>query len=150
MELFTMFHFRLSKVLAYRRIQEERLKRELLEKQHRLTHEETILTTILQERSMLEDQLFTSQGKAVPGHQLQMWGRHHQDTSPKIESQNAIIAEASKALNLTRKKLLLAQQKKKVLEKLRDKAFDEHLQNEQKVEQRFLDEIGIMRSQHGY
>lgn len=143
-----MFHFRLSKVLDYRRVQEERLKREMFEKQRQLTHEETILKTILQKQCMLTNQLFTSQGNAIPGHQLQLWGQYHQDTFRKIEAQKTIIAEALKTLGLTRRKLLMAQQKKKVLEKLRDRAFNEHLQKEQKIERQFLDEIAMMRSQH--
>ena len=143
-----MFRFRLSQVLGYRRIQEEQLKGELAEKQHQLRHEEAVLATILQERDFLEEQLFISQGKAIPGHQLQLWERHHQDTAQRIEVQKTVITKASKALVLTQQKLMTAQKKKKVLEKLRDKALDEHLKKEQQVEQRFLDEIGIMRSQH--
>ena len=50
-----MFRFRLSKVLGYRRIQEEQLKGELAEKQHHLRHEEAVLATILQERDFLAE-----------------------------------------------------------------------------------------------
>ncbi len=143
-----MFRFRLSKVLDYRRLQEKQRQRDMLDKQQQLAQEETCLRSILQQRHRLEAQLSTSQGTALPGHQLQQWREYHQHIAHRVEAQQAVVAEAAKALVLIRQVLLNAQQKKKILEKLRDKVFNNYLQERQMLEQHVLDEIGIMRSQH--
>ena len=119
-----MFRFRLAKVLDYRRSQERQLQREMLDKQHQLAREKTCLKSILQERRALEARLATSQGTALPGHQLQQWREYHQHIAHRVVAQQAIVTEAAQALAFARQVLLNAQQKKKIIENLRDKAFN--------------------------
>ncbi len=144
-----MFRFRLSKVLEYRRIRERHLKRDMLQKHYQLKQEETRLAALLQDQRGFEERLSTSQGATLSGHEVQQWRSHYQAYAQRIDRQQTVTAKASEVLTATRGELMTAQQKKKVLEKLRDKAFSAYLHDRQQREQQFFDEVAIMRSHYG-
>ena len=144
-----MFRFRLSKVLEYRRIREGHLKRDMLQKRDQLKQEETRLAALLQDQRGFEERLSTSQGTTLSGHEVQQWRSHSQAFAQRIDRQQTVTAKASEVLTATRGELMTAQQKKKVLEKLRVKEFSAYLHDRQKREQHFFDEVAIMRSHYG-
>lgn len=145
-----MFRFRLSRLLEYRRQREEALKRALYQNRCRLQAQEARLTILLEDRCALTEELSNSQGTTVQRADIQRWRRRYQDLDSRIVLQQDATEQAARAFAETHHELVVNQQKKKMIEKLRDKAFRAYVDKRQHLDQRFLDEYAVTRSRHGY
>jgi flagellar export protein FliJ len=145
-----MFRFRLERVLAYRRLQMERLEQELLQSVNRLQQEEATLEGLHMSCRQQQEALAASEGQRLSGETLQMWHRHYRALETRVQRQQVVVAEAAQALAVKQQEVITARQKKKMLENLADTARQRYTMQMARHEQQRLDEIAIMRLQHGY
>jgi flagellar FliJ protein len=143
-----MFRFRLVRLLDYRRLREERLEQDLHRRQQQLQQEETRLTALQNDCRLLEEQLAASRGAALFGEEVQRWRRYYQLLKQRVATQMAAVAGAANAVATTRQELLTARQEKKILEKLREKAYQQYVYEHTRREQQHFDELTIMRSRY--
>jgi flagellar export protein FliJ len=145
-----MFRFRLERVLAYRRLQVERLEQELLQSVNRLRQEEATLEGLRTSCRQQQEALAASEGQRLSGETLQMWHRHYGALETQVQMQQAVVVEAAQALTVKQQEVIAARQKKKMLENLADTARQRYTMQMAQHEQQRLDEIAITRLHHGY
>jgi flagellar export protein FliJ len=145
-----MFRFRLERVLAYRRLQTERLEQELLQSVSRLQQEEATLEGLRTSCRQQQEALAASEGQRLSGEALQMWHRHYRVLEARVQTQQVVVTEAAEALAVKQQEVITARQKKKMLENLADTARQRYTMQMARHEQQRLDDIAITRVHHGY
>jgi len=143
-----MSRFRLERVLDYRRMREEFLEREFREAQQMLWEEETILEALQKDSHENQEMLYASQGTKLLGGELKIVHLYHETLKQMIDTQKSIITRKVEILTEKWQDLLEARQKKKAIEKVREKGEKQYVQVLFKHEQQLLDEIGIRRFRH--
>ena len=134
------FRFVLENVLKYRKSIEDQEK-ELLARAMQKVQQERILSQELNR----EKHSFLSSYKVD---QCRIGDMSHRDfylnsLDLRIKDQQVLLDKAIKASNIIRIRLVDATAKRKILEGLKDKQFEEHRQVLSRAEQKILDEVGI-------
>ena len=145
-----MFRFRLERVLAYRRLQMETLEQALFQSVKTLQQEETALEGLHTSCRQQQEALAASEGQRLSGETLQMWHRHYGALAARLQTQQAVVVEATQALAVKQQEVIAARQKKKMLEKLADTARQRHTMQMARYERQRLDEIALTRLPHGH
>jgi flagellar FliJ protein len=142
-----MYSFRLEALLKHRKHQEEALQRELALARRQMLAEQKILqsqkASLRQHQSEL--QLRQQQGRRVSEILLVVdyLGKLAQD----LEKQQKRVAAAEQAFQKTRRDLIEAVKKRKILEKLKERQWERHERGLRKKERDAMDEVAATRFQ---
>lgn len=136
------FRFRLEPVLNYRSALEEKAKEELAGSLARYQREKQVL-------EQLEEDLSAHTRPVACGKvdltQLTMLESYQRYLEMQLEKQAARVRAAEETVAKCRRKLEQKMRERKVVEVLKDKQYHEFLYQEEREEQKFLDDIATVR-----
>lgn len=136
-----VYKFRLQKLLDYKKNLEEEKKNELGKAFKRLEEEKNRLFALKQSLNEMNGtfQEKTSQGLAV--NKLKILANYIDYYKRGIKEQRTKIKMAEEYLSICREELIKATQEKKMIEKLKETDYNKYLYNEQKKEEKLVDEL---------
>ena len=137
--------FKLDTVLRFRHHEEERRQKEFAEAQRALEEEQAVLSAHLDVQRKTELDFQNCQNNSPTGPQAAMYRQFLQRLSALIAEQQAKVRDAEIACEKTRSTLLEAMKKRKALERLKEKALQTYLENLNKEENKFIEEMAINR-----
>lgn len=132
------FRFRLEKVLRVRRIEEEQEREVFLARQRDLHDAKARLEKLQHERREVAQFGYGQRDLHI---RTAMYN-YLEHIDKKIDQQRQVVLDCQNRLSLAREAWLNARQKKELLEKLKEKRFSEWVQDEQRAEQKLLDDMG--------
>jgi flagellar export protein FliJ len=139
------YRFKLEALRQYRTFQEESCQKEMAEAQ-RLRDQEAAR---LEEMGALRDKTEKALAKECQGRTtgpcLSIYNSYLNKLTVDIFSQKRQLAEAEKKLVEKREALLLAMQKRKTLDRLKEKGREAYLENLNSEEEKFINEMAINR-----
>lgn len=133
------FNFNLQKVLDYRTSIEEKKKLEYVEAQKNMLMQEAILKRLLGKRTTAEKYIASN----MTGYECQSLTRYIENLDLKISKQRNVLNESIKALEIKIRELTQCMSDRKVMEKLREKAYQEFLDDTNKKEQKLNDDFAL-------
>jgi len=134
------FIFKLEAVLNVKRQQEENIKNELGKAIQRLEAEKQKLERLERNREEIIDE-FNNKAKKTTVHKLIEFNAYLSLLKSKISRQKERVNKAAMDVDKIREELVKAVQERKILEKLKEKKYDEYLIEQKKLEQKTNDEI---------
>ncbi len=137
------YRFNLEPVLNHRRLVEETLQKDLAILKISLIDETERLITYEESRVKLLEELQQIQKEGTTTSDILLYLPFIEQVSKDIEGQKKRVLELEKIAEQNRKDLLEATKKKKVLQKLKEKAFKAYNQKLIKNEQDFLNEVSV-------
>jgi len=140
-----MFKFRLQTVLEYRKVLEEKMLLRFSEAARCLDKEKRQLELLEQEKFNLVGILKDLQKNATPVENITLLVRYIGELQTRENGQWEIIREVSMDLETKRKELLESVQKRKILEKLREKNLEDYQHHLADSDRKVMDEMGITR-----
>jgi flagellar FliJ protein len=136
-----VYKYRLQKLLDYKASMEDKKKNELHLAFIRLKHEKDRLiqfqTGLNESNSMFQHK--TSQGLTL--NELKILANYIDYYKRGIKAQKVKIKMAEEYLAICRKELIKATQEKEIIEKLKEKDYNKFLYNEQKKEEKLVDDL---------
>jgi flagellar FliJ protein len=142
------YRFKLEALRQYRVFQEEARQKELAEAMRLRDQQAEILARLIDQRNRTEMDLKARQNDGTTGPHLTIFSNYLSKLASDIFSQNHKVAEAEKNLERTREALLLAMQKRKTLDKLKEKELKAHTDRLSREEEKFINEMAISRFNH--
>lgn len=133
------FNFNLQKVLDYRAGIEEKKKLEYVEAQKNMLMQETLLKRLLSKRATAEKYIASN----MTGYECQSLTRYIENLDHKISKQRNILNESIKVLEIKIRELTQCMSDRKVMEKLREKAYQEFIEESNKREQNLNDDFAL-------
>jgi flagellar FliJ protein len=133
------FNFNLQKVLDYRVGIEEKKKLEYVEAQKNMLRQESILNHLLEKRTIAEHYISSN----MTGYECQSLTRYIENLDNKILDQRKALNESIKVLEIKIRELTQCMSDRKVLEKLREKAYQEFHDEANKREQKLNDDFAL-------
>ena len=109
--------------------------------QNDLTQERLILANLYKEYEIAKEKSL----KYKNVNELRQLQLYKHDLEDNIECQNGIIARKTLALEKLRQGLVVAQKDRKIMEKLKEKDYNNFLNNLKMEEQKFLDEMAVLK-----
>lgn len=134
------YNFRLEKVLNYKETIEDFKRTEFGEVNQKLNKAEQILLDYNNYKESLIKDKNNSTIKTNIGN-LKLFNNYLKDISVNIEIQEQIVYETKEELEKVKEELLIAMQEKKSFEKLKEKDYEEFLDESKKKEDKIIDEI---------
>ena len=136
-----VYKYRLQKLLDYKASMEDKKKNELHLAFIRLKHEKDRLiqfqTGLNESNSMFQHK--TSQGMTL--NELKILANYIDYYKRGIKAQKVRIKMAEEYIAICRKELIKATQEKEIVEKLKEKDYNKFLYNEQKKEEKLVDDL---------
>ena len=144
------FEFRLQKVMETTRAREELQKKELARALADLDRNETLLDQMLDHLEQEVEQFAGIRKKgAIKVSTLAQYASYTDSLLAKIGRQRQEIEKLAKLADEHRDKLIEITRDKKILEKLKEKRFEEYRRKLRQVEQKFMDEISSRSFHNG-
>jgi flagellar export protein FliJ len=137
--------FKLEALRQYRSSQEESRQKEMAGAQRVRDHEAAVLAELTALRDNAEKDLKSQQEGSTTGPRLTIYNNYLNKLASDIFAQKFKLADAEKMLAKKREALLLAMQKRKTLEKLKEKSQKAYIQNLNSDEAKFINEMAINR-----
>ncbi len=134
------FNFRLQPVLNIRNQQEENLKNEMGKAIQCLEAEKEKLMSLENENDQIVDE-FNKKIKRTTVQDLLQFNDYLEFLKVKIKSQKENVNKAVINVDKIREELVKAVQKRKILDKLKEKKEEEYIREEKKLEHKANDEI---------
>lgn len=138
------FAFSLQKVLEHRQRLEEQAFRAFSETQRRVYQEREQLAHLMTLRTQCLRQSFRGHRLAVQ--MLDVEQTYLSVLEQRLEAQRQRVAQAEALLDERRRALIEAQRERKVLERLREKHYEQWRQEFLRMEQQVLDDLAIARA----
>ena len=134
------FKYRLEKVLDFRTKKVEQLQAELALAIRDRDTEVAMLNALSEKRSKAQKSLegYLSRGEVA---EVQQTNTFLENLAKKLEAQTRIVAKMNEAVELIRKKLVVASKEKKIMEKHKEKKHEEWKVEMGKIEAKQLDEM---------
>lgn len=134
------FIFKLQSVLNLRKQKEDSIKNELANATRKLEAEKRKLSEL---ETMLEDTVreFNEKTKKTTVHELIEFNEYLSLLNSRIKTQKENVNNAAQYVDKVREELVKAVKERKILEKLRERQFEEFLLEQKKLEQKTNDEI---------
>ncbi len=141
------FHFRLDSVLRVRAVEETKKKREFGAALQQVRNAQARLHDI--EREIEDnDRIAEDLGHgATNAEKLMQVNRYAEVLEEKKNAQRTVIARTEEALERKRGELVEATRRKKTIERLRERAVEDHARAARKEEQTVVDELTIQKYQ---
>jgi len=144
------FEFRLQKVMETTRAREELQKKELAMALADLARNETLLGQMLDHLEREVEQFAAMRKKGtVKVSTLAHYASYTDGMLAEIDRQRLNIEELARLVDEHRDKLIEITRDKKILERLKEKRFEEYRRKLRQVEQKFMDEISSRGFQNG-
>jgi flagellar FliJ protein len=144
------FEFRLQKVMETTRVREELQKKELALALGELDRNEMLLEQMI---DRLEEEIKQLSGRRGSGtvkvSTLAQYASYTDSALNEIGRQRSEIERVARLVDEHREKLIEITRDKKVLERLKEKKFEEYRRKLRQVEQKFMDEISSRSFQNG-
>lgn len=142
-----MFKFRLTNVMRLREHKEKHCRQEVgkcLQNLRTAEHKEALL--VLKVEDIIED-LAQRQEGLIEVSPL-MWGKNYLKFAVRqLQEQKKVVKIRYEELETARNNLIEAMKEKKVLEKLKDKQYQDYLYEENRIEQALLDDMANKEGQ---
>ena len=142
-----MYRFNLQVLLDYRKRIEEGFQIELSLIQRDLENARQALLSSQQEKTHYEEELAERESREVNLHESILYRDYLRGIRKKIEEQRDRVATIKIKFDKKQEELLTATKNRKVLEKVKEKHANEFIQELEKKERAFVDEVGIRRYQ---
>lgn len=139
------FKFRLQKLLEVRQLREDALRQELARAQEAVRREKAVLEKLRAARGAALEGLRANVDGALDVQWIAAYHRYLEFLACRIEEQRAVVDRAVREEALKREALIAARRARKVVEKLRERAYARYREEVSRSEQAFLDEVGTMR-----
>ena len=140
-----MYRFNLQVLLDYRKRIEEGLQIECSHIQQELETERQALLSCQQEKVRYEEELVEKESREVNLQESVLYRDYLRGMRKKIEELRNRVATKKIELDNKQEELLVATKNRKVLEKVKEKHAKEFMDELEKRERRFIDEVGIRR-----
>ncbi|KMT21703.1 flagellar export protein FliJ [Clostridium cylindrosporum] len=138
-----MFNFKLQKVLDYRENLEKKSKEDFAYKLSIFNNEKEELNTLVNKKELIKSVDYTSKLKTT--NDLIIYQRYVDYLDRSIEDKKIQVKEAERKLEKSRLELIKSTKDKRIMEILKDSAFEEYLNDENQLEQKKLDDIALSR-----
>ncbi|UCH45266.1 MAG: flagellar export protein FliJ [Nitrospiraceae bacterium] len=142
-----MYRFNLQVLLDYRKRIEEGLQIECSHIQQELETERQALLSCQQEKFRYEEELTEKESREVNLQESVLYHDYLRGMRKKIEELRNRVATKKIELDNKQEELLVATKNRKVLEKVKEKHAKEFMDELEKKERTFIDEVGIRRYQ---
>ena len=142
-----MYRFNLQVLLDYRKRIEEGFQIELSLIQRELEDARQELLSSQQEKTHYEEELAEREAREINLHESILYRDYLRGIRKKIEEQRGRVATIKIKFDKKQEELLAATKNRKVLEKVKEKHANEFIQELEKKERAFVDEVGIRRYQ---
>lgn len=139
------YQFKLEALRRYRQFQETELQRELADTLRLKDQALSLLNSYESQLEQTRKELYRQQGDSIQGAQLAIFPRYLEKITTAISEQQLNIEAIEKQSEAVREALLEAVQKRKTLEKLKEKGLNAYLANLSFEEQKFINEMAINR-----
>lgn len=139
------YQFKLEALMNFRKFQEEKVQKEMAEAQRIRDQEAEKLKELIGQSKQTENDLKLKQQEGASGPCLSIYSNYLAKLVSDIFSQQHVLADAQKILEQKREALLAAMQKRKTLEKLKEKGFKTYMENLSSADQKFINEMAISR-----
>jgi flagellar export protein FliJ len=140
------FEFRLASVQKLREQEYDKAEQAVLEQQATLARERDGLRIVHEEKRRIRQER-VEYARALDLLMVE-WSRAYElGVDQRISLQEIRVQEASKELQKRKKLLQEALKQKKIFEKLEQKAKEKYMQERQKFEQKFFDDIASLKMQ---
>lgn len=142
-----MYRFNLQVLLDYRTRIEEGLQIELSQIRRDLEKEKQLLISYQGKKLHYEEELVRKEEKEINVNEALLYRDFLKGMRVRIKKQRDTVAKVKMDLDKKRKELLDATKKKKVLEKVKERDWKRFMDDLQKRERLFIDEVGIRKYQ---
>ena len=142
-----MYRFNLQVLLDYRKRIEEGFQIELSLIQRELENARQALLSSQQEKTHYEEELAEREAREVNLQESILYRDYLRGIRKKIQEQRDRVATIKMEFDKKQEELLAATKNRKVLEKVKEKHAKEFMEELQKQERAFVDEVGIRRYQ---
>ena len=142
-----MYRFNLQVLLDYRKRIEEGFQIELSLIQRELENARQALLSSQQEKTHYEEELAEREAREVNLQESILYRDYLRGIRKKIQEQRDRVASIKIKFDKKQEELLAATKNRKVLEKVKEKHAKEFMEELQKQERAFVDEVGIRRYQ---
>jgi flagellar protein FliJ len=139
------YRFKLEALRQYRSFQEESRQKEMADAQRIRDQEAAVLEALGALRKKTERALERECHGSTTGPCLSFYNSYLDKVTADIISQKLKLAEAEKELAEKREALLLAMQKRKTLDRLKEKGREAYLEHLNSEEEKFINEMAISR-----
>lgn len=136
------FDFRLQRVIEVREMKKKECQRELAKSQQELNRQETLLEAATTEYQTSHEGLRRALKKRSSAGSLATLEKWRGRREEEVRNQSHCTAQQRRAVDGKRAALIMAAKDKKILERLKEHALEEHRTECQREEQSFLDELG--------
>ncbi|HUU27103.1 MAG TPA: flagellar export protein FliJ [archaeon] len=144
------FEFRLQKVMETTRTREELKKRELAHAMAVLSENETLLEVMIDKLDQQLDEYHACRKRpSVKVSSMMNFSRYTERLVSEIREQKNTIDRLAEQVMSHREKLIEISKDKKILEKLKEKRYEEFKKKLRSMEQKFMDELSIRAFQNG-
>ena len=139
------YRFKLEALRKYRVFQEEVRQKEMAEALRGRNQQVEILNELIDLRNKTEKEMKSKQNSGITGPCLTIYSNYLDKLASDIFSQNHKVAEAEKNLDKCREALMVAMQKRKTLDKLKEKGLQAYMSRLCHEEEKFINEMAISR-----
>ena len=144
------FEFRLQKVMETTKTREELKKRELAKALVVLAQNESLLESMLERLEEQIEEYNTRKLKpSMTASDLMNFSHYTEKLLTDIQHQKRTIEDLSEKVRLHREKLIEITKDKKILERLKEKRYEEYRKKLRSMEQKFIDELSVQAYQNG-
>ncbi len=140
------FKFKLQKFLDMKRQEEEDQKKVFAEAMKRLQREQEKLQQLinLREYKKQEMKMKMLQG-ALDAFEMRMYAEYIEALKHKIQEQREVVRKAEEILDKEREKLKQIMAERKAFEKLKERAYEKFLQEQELEERKLIDELATIK-----
>jgi flagellar FliJ protein len=139
------FAFRLQSVLKLKEQMEDNAKNNLARATQELENQKVYLEELKNENDASINSLTEEVYEGIPVYRVRLYNNYFSLMKEKIVNQKENVNIAEHNVDTNREVLIKAMQERKVLEKLKDKKFDEYLKEQNKAEQIGIDELNSFK-----
>jgi flagellar FliJ protein len=136
-----MYQFNFEPLLNHRRYQVEVLQKQLADLKIRLDAEKDKLWLLRQKKRKTVLRLQEKQTDGRPASEIKLYIDFIEQLSEKMEAQKQNVLEAERDFSLKRRDLVAALQKRKILDRLKEKGLQAYEQEQLKKERSLMDEV---------
>jgi flagellar protein FliJ len=140
-----MFKFKLQTILDVRKMLEDKSLQEFTQKQKEFQRENEQLQSIQQQKTVIIDELRNVQGKTVNVSEIKMNVDYMKQCLKRETLQIEQVKEAEKMAKIKKEALFDAIKKRKSMEILKARQFDQHQSHLNLIERTAIDEMALIR-----
>ncbi len=137
------FHFRLEKVLAYRKQREEQAQMALAEALARYRDQNRRMAMLKEEFTAAQDEL--AYKKSISQNDFWLWGNYKAGMMKRIEDAQLLLRQIGQEVVRCRENVIQRSKEHKILEKLKENQASLYEHKQKQLEQKELDEITQLR-----